>query len=195
MVIPLIPRRRGRRGTAGKAGSPDGAPVLSVSDADIGQEITTIYATQYCSLVRLAVLLAGDTGTAEETVQDSFIAMHGAWRQLRDRDKALSYLRHSVVNRSRSIQRHRMPAGLSAPQRAPGVPCAGQRAMTPPERTPVIAALHALPSRQREALVLRFYLDLTEEQAASAMGVSRDAVTRHTARAMAALSGVLKSGS
>jgi RNA polymerase sigma factor (sigma-70 family) len=67
--------------------------------------------------------------------------------------------------------------------------------MTPPERTPVIAALHALPSRQREALVLRFYLDLTEEQAASAMGVSRDAVTRHTARAMAALSGVLKSGS
>ena len=57
---------------------------------------------------------------------------------------------------------------------------------------PVISALHALPPRQREAVVLRFYLDLPEEQIASAMRTSRGAVSRHTARAMAALSGVLR---
>ena len=56
----------------------------------------------------------------------------------------------------------------------------------------MISALHRLPPMQREALVLRFYLELSEEQAASAMGISRGAVTRQTARAMAALSDVLK---
>jgi RNA polymerase sigma-70 factor (sigma-E family) len=152
----------------------------------------TIYGMQYRSLVRLAVLLVGDVAAAEEAVQDSFIAMHGTWRRLQDRDKALSYLHQSVVNRSRSILRYRLLAGLSTPGRAPEMPAAGQGAIAQPERTPVIFALHALPPRQREALVLRFYLDLPEEQVASAMGISRGAVTRHTARAMAALSGVLK---
>ena len=150
----------------------------------------TIYGTQYRSLVRLAVLLAGDVGTAEQVVQDSFVALHGAWRQRRDRDKALSYLHQSVVNRS--IMLRRRLAGPDAPGRAPCLPAAGQRAITQPERTPVISALHRLPPMQREALVLRFYLDLSEEQAASAMGISRGAVTRQTARAMAALSDVLK---
>lgn len=180
MVIPLTPRRRGRRGAAGKT-SPE-------ADPGIGQQIAAIYGTQYRSLVRLAVLLVGDLGTAEQVVQDSFIAICGARRQLGDSDKALTYLRQSVVNRSRSVLRHRMLAGL----RAQELPAAGQPAVTPGERVPVISALHALPPRQREALVLRFYLDLPEEQVAAAMRTSRGAVTRHTARAMAALSGVLR---
>jgi DNA-directed RNA polymerase specialized sigma24 family protein len=121
-------------------------------------------------------------------VQDSFIAVHGARRQLGDRDKALTYLRQSVVNRSRSVLRYRMRAGLGAR----GRPAAGQLAITPRDCVPVIAALRELPPRQREALVLRFYLDLPEEQVASAMRTSRGAVTKHTARAMAALSGVLR---
>jgi DNA-directed RNA polymerase specialized sigma24 family protein len=183
VVIPLTPRRRGRRGAAGKT-----RPAHAAGGRRTGQEIAAIYGTQYSSLVRLAVLLVGDLGTAEEVTQDSFVAMHDALRQLRDRDKALRYLRQSVVNRSRFALRHRMLAGPGTP----GKPGAGQGAITPRECMPVISALRALPPRQREALVLRFYLDLPEEQVASAMRTSRGAVTRHTARAMAALSGVLK---
>jgi len=167
----------------------------------IGQEITTIYDAQYRSLVRLAVLLIGDVGAAEEAVQDSFVALHRSWRRLPDPGKALCYLQQSVVDRSRSILRYRQLAGLGAPSRKPEIPGTWPAITQPeraqperkqPERTPVICALHTLPPRQREALVLRFYLDLPEEQVASAMGISQDAVTRHADRAMAALSGVLK---
>src|SRR5690606_16201985 len=74
-------------------------------DADTA--VTALYSAHYRSLVRLAVLLVRDVATAEEVVQDAFVAIHGAWRRLRDPDKALAYLRQSVVNRSRSVLRHR----------------------------------------------------------------------------------------
>ncbi|HEY6787382.1 MAG TPA: sigma-70 family RNA polymerase sigma factor, partial [Trebonia sp.] len=60
------------------------------------------------------------------------------------------------------------------------------------EHAEVLAALRRLPHRQREALILRFYLDLPEEQAAAAMGVSRGTVKSATSRAVAALSRMLK---
>jgi len=152
--------------------------------------ITAIYGAQYRSLVRLAALLVGDVGPADMVVQDSFVAVRGALGRLQDRDKALSYLRRSVVVRSRSIKR-RATAELNESGRAPQPPGAGQGPVTQLRHSAVISALGALPPRQREALVLRFYLDLPAAQAASAMGISPDAVTRHTARAMAALTGVL----
>jgi RNA polymerase sigma factor (sigma-70 family) len=56
----------------------------------------------------------------------------------------------------------------------------------------VVTALRTLPARQREALVLRFYGDLSEAQIAAAMGISKGAVKSHTARAMTALRSVLE---
>jgi len=154
---------------------------------DAEQAVTAMYSTHYRSLVRLAALLVRDVATAEEVVQDSFIAMHGAWRRLRDNDKALSYLRQSVVNRSRSVLRHRVVVDRNAPKPAPDMPSAEQGALTLLERTAVVSALRSLPPRQREALVLRYYGDLSEAQIASAMGISRGAVKSHTARAIASL--------
>ena len=159
---------------------------------DAARAVTTIYTTHYRSLVRLAVLLVRDVATAEEVVQDSFIAMHGAWRRLRDTEKALSYLRQSVVNRSRSVLRHRMVVDKNAPKPAPDMPSAEQGALSLLERSAVIAALRTLPPRQREALVLKFYADLSEAQIASTMGISRGAVKSHTARGVAALRVVLE---
>jgi RNA polymerase sigma-70 factor (sigma-E family) len=164
-------------------------PADAQSDAD--QAITAIYGTQYRSLVRLAAVLVGDVGIAEEVVQDSFVAMYGASSRLRDRDKALAYLRQRVMSRSRSALRQRMVAGWDAPDPEPGMPSAEQGAITRQERSAVISATRMLPPRQREALMLRFYLDLSERQAASAMGISPGAAKRHTARAMAALLSVL----
>jgi RNA polymerase sigma-70 factor (sigma-E family) len=159
---------------------------------DSARAVTAIYTTHYRSLVRLAVLLVRDVATAEEVVQDSFIAMHGAWRRLRDTEKALSYLRQSVVNRSRSVLRHRMVVDKNAPKPAPDMPSAEQGALSLLERSAVIAALRTLPPRQREALVLKFYADLSEAQIATAMGISRGAVKSHTARGVAALRIVLE---
>jgi RNA polymerase sigma factor (sigma-70 family) len=182
--------------------SPDGADVL-LADAALGsvpadarpdadQAITAIYSTEYRSLVRLAAVLVGDVGIAEEVVQDSFVALYGAWSRLRDRDKALAYLRQRVINRSRSALRQGTVADGNAPTRKQGIMLgAEQGAITQPERSAVISAMHALSPRQREALMLRFYLDLAERQAASAMGISVGAANYHTAQAKAALLSVL----
>jgi RNA polymerase sigma factor (sigma-70 family) len=92
-----------------------------------------------------------------------------------------------VVNGSRSVLRHRMVADRKVLQPPPDVPSAEQGAITLLERSAVVAALHGLPPRQREALVLRYYAELSQAEIASAMGISRGAVKSHTARGMSAL--------
>jgi RNA polymerase sigma-70 factor (sigma-E family) len=159
---------------------------------DADQAVTTIYREHYRSLVRLASMLVADTGTAEDVVQDSFVAMHNAWRRLRDADKGLSYLRQSVVNRSRSVLRHRGVAQRHAPKPAPDMPSAEHGAFALLERRSVINALAGLPARQREVLVLKFYADLSEAGIAQTMGISQGAVKSHTSRAMAAMRTALK---
>lgn len=161
--------------------------------AEADRAITELYRTEYRSLVRMSAMLLGDVGGAEEVVQDCFITMHSAWLRLRDIDKAVNYLRRSVVNRSRSVLRHRVVVDRHLPAREPDMPSAEQGAIALIERSAVIAALRSLPARQREALVLKFYLDLPEEGVAAAMGISRGAVKSHTARGKAALRGVLES--
>jgi RNA polymerase sigma-70 factor (sigma-E family) len=160
-----------------------------VWDAD--QAVTQLYSNHYRSLVRLAGLLVRDVQTAEEVVQDCFIAMHDGWHRLRDEDKALSYLKQAVVNRSRSVLRHRSVMDRNAPKPAPDMPSAEQGAIAQLERTEVIAALRALPDRQRQALVLRYYADLSEAQIADMMGISKGAVKSHTARGMSLLRAIL----
>ena len=164
----------------------------AVVEWDADRAVTAIYSEHYRSLVRLAAFLVRDNATAEEVVQDSFVAMHGAWRRLRDTDKALSYLRQSVVNRSRSVLRHRIVVDKNTPKPPPDMPSAEHGAIIQLERSAVVSALRGLPERQREALVLRYYGDLSEAQIASVMGISRGAVKSHTARAMAALRAVLE---
>jgi RNA polymerase sigma-70 factor (sigma-E family) len=159
---------------------------------DAARAVTAIYTAHYRSLVRLAVLLVRDVATAEEIVQDTFIAMHDAWRQPQDDEKALSYLRQSVVNRSRSVLRHRVVVDRNAPKPSPDMPSAEQGACSLLERSAVIAALRTLPPRQREALVLKYYADLSDAQIAAAMGISKGAVKSHTARGLATLRGVLE---
>ena len=162
------------------------APVSGQAwDAD--EAVTQLYAAQYRALVRLATLLLRDVGAAEEVVQDSFVAMHGSWRRLRDHDRALAYLRQAVVNRSRSALRHRTVVQRHAPAPMPDHESAEHGALEALEREEVIRALHRLPRRQREVLVLRYYVDLSEAQIAEAIGISRGAVKSHASRGMATL--------
>jgi len=157
---------------------------------DADRAVTVMFGEHYRSLVRTAALLVGDVATAEAVVQESFVAMHGAWRRLRDSEKALPYLRQCLVNRSRSVVRHRIVARRNTPERKPGMPSAERQAPPLPEHA-VAGALRALPLRQREALVLTYYGGLTEAQAASAMGIRPGAVKNHIAQAIEALRAVL----
>ena len=154
--------------------------------------LVELYSLHYRPLVRLAAMLVRDTPSAEEVVQEAFIAMHEGWHRLKDTEKALAYLRQAVVNRARSVLRHRAVVEKNAPKPAPDMPSAEHGAMALLERSAVIAALRALPERQREALVLRYYADLSEADIAAAMGISRGAVKSHTARGMAALRAALE---
>ena len=150
-----------------------------------------LYHAHYARLVRTAALLVGDVATAEDVVQDCFIAMHRAWWRLRDTNSTLSYLRRSVINRSRSVLRHRAVADRHPPMLAPELPSAEESALAMVQRSSVLAALRTLPSRQREAVVLRYYADLSEAQTATAMGISTGAVKAHTARAKDSLRAML----
>jgi RNA polymerase sigma-70 factor (sigma-E family) len=169
------------------------APACRASAAwDASDIVTEIYEGHYKQLVRLALLLVHDMQTAEEVVQDAFESMHMAWRRLRDSEKALSYLRQIVVNRSRSVLRHRKVVDMHPPKPAPDEPSAEHAVLALLERSAVVSALRLLPERQREAVVLRYYADLSEADIAKAMGISRGAVKSHTARAMAALKSSLE---
>src|SRR5258707_1249703 len=69
--------------------------------------VTGLFASQFRPLGGVAVLLLHDKDAAEEIAQDAFVALHQRWGQLRDPDKAVASLRQSVVNRARSVMRHR----------------------------------------------------------------------------------------
>jgi RNA polymerase sigma-70 factor (sigma-E family) len=156
-------------------------------DQNADQAAAQLYSMHYPALVRLAALLVRDTPTAEEVVQDSFAAMRDGWDRLRDAEKAVAYLRQAVVNRSRSVLRHRTVADKNLQQAPPDMPTAEHSALAFLEQPAVAAVLRELPERQREAIVLRYYADLSEAEIAATMRISRGAVKSHTARGMAAL--------
>jgi RNA polymerase sigma-70 factor (sigma-E family) len=156
-------------------------PAEEISPADM--VVTVLYQTQYRSLVRLAALLVRDAEAAEEVVQDAFIATHRSWSKLASLEQAESYLRRAVVNRCRSVQLQRSVMGRYAPGAGEQFP----DALIHHGRADLVEALRELPARQREALVLRYYADMSEAQIAECMGISRQAVKVHTAKAMSAL--------
>ena len=163
------------------------APGLARTGRYADWAITELYSLHYRTLVRLAVLLVRDIPTAEDVVQDSFVAMNEGWQRLRNAESALAYLRHAVLNRSRSVLRHRAVVDKYLPKPPPDMPSAEYGALVRLEESAVVAALRRLPGRQREAIVLRYYADFSEAETAAAMGISCGAVKSHTARAIAAL--------
>ena len=153
------------------------------------EALEQLYAAHWRRLVRVSVLLVRDLPTAEEVVQDAFVAVHGRWGRLRDPDRALAYLHRCVVNGSRSVLRHRAVVTRHA-VREPvplSVPGADDAVAADSRREAVLDAVRVLPQRQREVMVLRYYLDLSEAEIAATLGLSRGAVKSHASRGAAAL--------
>jgi RNA polymerase sigma-70 factor (sigma-E family) len=151
------------------------------------QAVVTAYHQHYRSLVRQAARLVRDIPTAEDVVQDSFIAMHVTGPQLNSGAKVLAYLRRCVANRSRSVLRHRAVVEQHRPAPGQDIPSAEDSAIAGLDRTAMVSALAALPARQREVVALRYFADMSELQVAAFLGISRGAVKTHTSRAMTSL--------
>ncbi len=159
--------------------------------AEAAREVTALYQAHALGLVRLAVLMLGDQPTAEDVVQDAFLGLYRRWRALNDHDRALAYVRASVLNGCRMVyrQQSRRDRVSFAPLDAES---AEVTALIGEEHRAVMAALHRLPARQREAIVLRYYLDLPENEIAEVMRVSRGTVKSATSRGLAALGRMLR---
>jgi RNA polymerase sigma-70 factor (sigma-E family) len=154
---------------------------------DRDEALSGLFAAHYDGLLRLAVLLV-DGATAEDVVQDAFARLYASWRRLKDPDKALPYLRSCVINGARSrLRRNTTAARYDAPQ-AGVVASAEDAALGRADADEMLPALDRLPRRQREVLVLRYYLDLTEAAIADTLGISPGSVKQHASRGIAALS-------
>jgi len=156
---------------------------------DARQAVSALYEAHAVGLIRLAIVMLGDRPAAEDVVQEAFCGLYRRWGQLDDPGKALGYVRSAVLNGCRSALRRLSREARSAQpdESLETSESAEALALVNAEHRAVLGALRRLPARQREALVLRFYLDLPEPEIARSMGVSPGTVKSTTSRALAAL--------
>jgi RNA polymerase sigma-70 factor (sigma-E family) len=169
---------------------PDDEPADRIgSSADVLAEVLT---GQYASLVRLAAMLLDDAHVAEDIVQDAYVRVAGRHYRLRDPDKALAYLRQTVVNLARNSLRRRLVARRHAAPEARTAASAEDDAIGRFERQAVVRGLRSLSRRHREVLVLRYYLDCSVEDTAELLGLSTGAVKAYSSRGFQQLKSVLE---
>ena len=136
-------------------------------------------------LLRMARFLTGSDDLARELTQDALVRTYTAWPRVR-REGAVAYTRRIIINRrvngwrrsAREQPRNPSDAGLDTPVAEGG---ATER------RDEVVRLLAALPERQRKVVVLRYYVDLSEQQVANMMGISVGTVKSSASRGLASL--------
>ena len=166
---------------------------MSVRDAAEAVDLAELYRTHHLQMVRLARLLVDDTASAEDVVQDAFLGMHRNQASLRDSRAAVAYLRRAVVNQARSALRRRRTVREHLKVAEPDLaPPADSEVLLAEEHREVLQAVDALPQRQREVLVLRYWSDMSEAEIADALGISKGTVKSQASRAMATLSANLR---
>ena len=169
-------------------------PAARPAPASAEGAVTELYQAHALGMIRLAHIMLGDRQSAEDVVQEAFCGLYRRWPHLSDPASAVPYVRSAVLNRCRSVLRRRTvalaPRGPAGP--AGAAASAESAVLTTEERQEIMRAVRRLPQRQREALVLRFYLDLSAEETASTMGISPGSVRSATHRALAALGRMLE---
>ena len=166
------------------------AGMADAERAEAAAAVTDLFREHHVELVRLAVLMTGDLSTAEDVVQDAFERLHRGWHGLRQPSSGLAYVRSSVLNGCRSVHRRAAVARRHAPLLATPTQAGGPDAAAG-ERGELAAALRLLPRRQREVLVLRYYLDLDVAEIAKTLRIMPSSVRATTTRGLAALARVL----
>ena len=169
----------------------DSLPRLSPGE-DRDGAVETLYQAHAGGLIRLAYIMLGDRAGAEDVVQEAFFGLYRSWHRLNEAGNALVYVRSAVLNGCRSVLRRRRRSDARATHYEPPVVSAEASALNGEERRELIRALRGLPRRQREALVLRFYLDLPDDEIAEVMGIGASTVRSTLHRALKSLGEALK---
>jgi RNA polymerase sigma-70 factor (sigma-E family) len=188
--LPTQDRRR-RASDGGRADAPDrirrGRAGGDRGTAEVA--VTALYHEHALGLTRLAHVMLGDQGAAEDVVQEAFAGLFRRWAFLDDPAKAPAYLRSAVLNGCRNVARRGAPPVHVEVIAADGADAA---LLAAEERRAVLAALRELPGRQREALVLRYFLDLPDAEIARSMGIRPGTVRSAVHRGLAALERVMR---
>jgi RNA polymerase sigma-70 factor (sigma-E family) len=152
--------------------------------------VSELFVAHHRRLVGLAALVVDDHQVAEDVVQDAFAGLYRRWRRLRDPNAAVAYLNRAVVNASRDALRRRQRVGrttLRLVPRAEEMDSAEHDVVAHQEADRLWASVTRLPRRQRQVLVLRYYLDQSEAEIAETLEMSRGSVKKHASRGLAAL--------
>jgi len=155
---------------------------------DAATGVSGLFRARYPEMVRLADLLGADD--PEDIAQEAFARLLKRHDTLRDPDAAVAYVRAIVCNLTRNRHRHLRVVRLRTPA-ARDEDSSEQAAILREDHREVLAALAGLPPRRREAIVLRYWLDLSEREIAQAMGTSPGTVKSNVSRGLAALAEVL----
>lgn len=177
------------RGGGDPAGDSPAGPDLEGLDAD--SAVTELFDAQHTRMLRVAAVLLGDRAAAEDVVQEAFLGLHQSWGRVRDKGQAVGYLHRSVVNGARSLLRRRTLAQRLHLTGPGPLASAEAVALAGVPDGPVVAALRALPRREREVVLFRHYLDLSERQTAEALGLRPGSVKAYGSRGLATLRAVL----
>jgi RNA polymerase sigma-70 factor (sigma-E family) len=164
---------------------------------DAAAAVTALYDAHAVSMIRIAVLMLSDRAAAEDVVQDAFFGLYRRWGRLSDQANAVTYVRSAVLNGCRDALKRRARRerrDRAAAQSWQDVSSAEALALIGEDHRRILVAVRRLPGRQREALICRYYLDMSEEETARAMGISRGTVKSATSRAVAAIGRMLKEG-
>ncbi|MGY2873329.1 RNA polymerase sigma-70 factor (sigma-E family) [Marmoricola sp. URHA0025 HA25] len=157
--------------------------------------VSELFVAHHRRLIGLAALLVDDRGGAEEVVQEAFLTLHRRWRLLRDPTACVAYLNTCVVNGSRRRLRQRRRLAVLVPRMAAPsdvLDSAEQQVVDREQLGRVRREIGELSRRQREVLVLRYYLDQSEAEIADTLGISCGSVKSHASRGLATLALRLK---
>jgi len=160
--------------------------------ATVPPDLGALFVEHRQGLIRLALLLVGDQATAEDVVQDAFAGLHRRWHDLRDPAGARAYARAAVVNAARMVMRRRALIRRIGVPHEPPIWSAEAAVMLGEDHREVMRAIQRLPQRRREAVILRYYLDLGDTEIAQTMGISEVSVRSTISRALRTLGHLLE---
>jgi RNA polymerase sigma-70 factor (sigma-E family) len=161
------------------------------SASEVEVLIERLFREEAANLVRLARFFVDDRDAAEDLVQEAFIRLARSFSSIRDQASLAAYLRSVVLNLARDHNRRGLVSLRHRPPADPEVASVEDRVGLAEDQRRVLEALRALPRRQRDCLVLRYYEELGVAEIASTLGISANSVKTHLQRGLRSLEGSL----
>ncbi|HET7689952.1 MAG TPA: SigE family RNA polymerase sigma factor [Nocardioidaceae bacterium] len=159
---------------------------VAVKTQDKDAEFAAYMAARQPSLLRTAYLLTGDQHTAEDLVQTALAKLYLSWDKVQRRELIDGYVRRILVNENNSLWRRSWKRREVTTEYLPDTPAPSQEA-DDGQGDALWEFVQTLPKKQRAAIVLRYYEELSEAETAQVLGVSVGTVKSQTSRALATM--------